>query len=95
VTVNHLAQPSGVRIPLPAPQIEALYMLELIATMVNMNCPTCDKPMRKVRWEITNNFKTGKDFKEYDKFTYECKEDDIWVTTEIPVAGKPSTKSLK
>jgi hypothetical protein len=50
-----------------------------------MNCPSCDKPMRKVRWEITNNFKVGKDFKEYDKFTYECKDDDIWVTTEVPM----------
>lgn len=54
-----------------------------------MNCPTCKKPMRKVRWEITNNFKTGKDFKEYDKFTYECKDDDVWVTTETPLAKKP------
>lgn len=57
-----------------------------------MNCPTCNKPMRKVRWEITNNFKVGKDFKEYDKFTYECKSDDIWLTTEIPM-GKSSSKS--
>lgn len=53
-----------------------------------MNCPKCSKPMRKVRWEITNNFKTGKDFREYDKFTYECKDDDIWVTTEIPITEK-------
>jgi hypothetical protein len=50
-----------------------------------MNCPNCLKTMRKVRWEITNNFKTGKDFKEYDKLTFECKEDDIWITTEIPL----------
>lgn len=42
--------------------------------------------MRKVRWEITNNVKVGKDFKEYDKVTYECKDDDIWVTTEIPLS---------
>lgn len=53
-----------------------------------MKCPKCDKDMRKVRWEITNNFKVGKDFKEYDKFTFECKDDDIWVTTETPIAGK-------
>jgi len=51
--------------------------------------------MRKVRWEITNNFKVGKDFKEYDKFTYECKDDDIWVTTEVPLATKSTTKSSK
>ena len=60
-----------------------------------MNCPVCNKSMRKVRWEITNNFKAGKDFKEYDKFTYECKDDDIWVTTEIPMTKKPADKSSK
>ncbi len=53
-----------------------------------MKCPQCDKAMRKVRWEITNNFKVGKDFKEYDKVTYECKDDDIWVNTEIPMITK-------
>jgi uncharacterized protein with PIN domain len=53
-----------------------------------MNCPECNKPMRKVRWEITNNFKVGKYFTEYDKYTYECKEDDVWVTTEIPLDKK-------
>ncbi len=51
--------------------------------------------MRKVRWEITNNFKTGKDFKEYDKDTYECKDDDIWVTTEIPMTEKSKSASSK
>ena len=51
--------------------------------------------MRKIRWEITNNAKTGKDFKEYDKFTYECKDDDIWVTTETPIAKKQAAKSSK
>ena len=60
-----------------------------------MNCPKCSKLMRKVRWEITNNFKTGKDFKEYDKYTYECKEDDIWVTTEVPMIDKSQNSSLK
>ncbi len=51
--------------------------------------------MRKVRWEITNNFKVSKDFKEYDKFTYECKDDDVWVTTEVPVAEKLPAKLSK
>ena len=62
-------------------------------TVVCMNCPKCDKTMRKVRWEITNNFKIGKDFKEYDKLTYTCKDDDIWVTTEIPMSEKPKAKA--
>ncbi len=44
--------------------------------------------MRKVRWEITNNYKVGNDFREYDKHTYECKNDDIWLTTEIPLEDK-------
>lgn len=51
--------------------------------------------MRKVRWEVTNNFKNGKDFKEYDKFTYECKDDDIWITTETPTAEQPKDKTSK
>lgn len=41
--------------------------------------------MRKVRWEITNNFRTGKEYREYDKVTYECKDDDVWLSTEIPI----------
>ena len=60
-----------------------------------MNCPKCSKPIRKVGWEITNNRKAGKDFKEYDKFTYECKDDDIWVTTEIPAAEKSASDTAK
>ena len=60
-----------------------------------MNCPACTKTMRKVRWEITNNFKVGKDFKEYDKFTYECKDDDIWVTIEVPVENPQTTAAAK
>ena len=51
--------------------------------------------MRKVRRDITNNFKVGKDFKEYDKLTYECESDDIWVTTEVPVPKKAIKKSAK
>lgn len=60
-----------------------------------MNCPVCSKQMRKVRWEITSNFKTGEDFKEYDKLTYECKDDDVWVTTEIPMIEKSKSASSK
>jgi hypothetical protein len=44
--------------------------------------------MHKVAWRITNNGQDGKNYKEYDKFTYECKNDDIWVTTELPVVEK-------
>ncbi|MHB1864667.1 MAG: hypothetical protein ACYCPS_00670 [Candidatus Saccharimonadales bacterium] len=58
-----------------------------------MNCPICNKPMRKVRWEITNNFKVGKDFIEYDKYTYQCLEDDVWVTVETPIDKKTVEKT--
>lgn len=60
-----------------------------------MNCPKCNRPMRKVRWEITNNLKTGKDLKEYDKHTYECQDDDIWVTTETPMPKKSKKETAK
>ena len=53
-----------------------------------MNCPTCNKPMRKVRQEITNNLKAGNSYKEYDKFTFTCKDDDVWVTTETPITKR-------
>ncbi len=58
-----------------------------------MKCPKCKQEMRRVRWEISNNFKMADQYKEYDKTTYECKNDDIWVTTEVPMAKKPSKKS--
>jgi hypothetical protein len=51
--------------------------------------------MRKVRWEVTNNFRNGRDFKEYDKFTHECKDDDIWVSTETPMVEKTDLKTTK
>ncbi len=41
--------------------------------------------MRKVRWEITSNGKNGKEFKEYEKTTYECKDDYTWIITEPPL----------
>lgn len=44
--------------------------------------------MRKVGWHITNNGKSGAQFKEYDKYTYRCEADDIWVTTETPTDDK-------
>jgi len=51
--------------------------------------------MKRVRWEITNNFKMVDDYKEYDKVTYECKDDDVWASTEIPMAEKSKPKITK
>ena len=50
-----------------------------------MECPICKQPMKKVRWEITNNLKTGENYKEYDKNTFQCSTDDVWVTVESPL----------
>jgi hypothetical protein len=47
-----------------------------------MNCPVCDKEMKKVSWHISHN--PDKNNKEYDYTMYQCAADDVWVTTEIP-----------
>ena len=44
--------------------------------------------MKKVRWEISNNFKMAEFYKEYDKTTYECRDDDVWITLETPINNK-------
>lgn len=51
--------------------------------------------MRKVRWEISSNLKTGKDLKEYDKTTYECSDEDIWLTTEVPMTKNTKSNNHK
>jgi hypothetical protein len=49
-----------------------------------MKCPKCGKEMGVVNNQITNNSKSGKDYKEYDKTLFMCKDDDIWVSVETP-----------
>jgi hypothetical protein len=44
--------------------------------------------MKKVRWRVTYDA----DDKEFDNSTYHCKDDDVWLTTEIPIAIKKSSK---
>lgn len=34
---------------------------------------------------ITNNGKSGKDYKEYNKILYWCVKDDIWISIETPL----------
>lgn len=43
--------------------------------------------MKKVSWELSNNFKIEEFYLEYDKNIYECAEDDVWVAPEPPVAN--------
>ena len=53
-----------------------------------MKCPKCNKELPKVGNQVTNNLKTGKEYKEYDKEIYQCQDDDIWVTIETPLIEK-------
>lgn len=46
-----------------------------------MKCPTCTREMSVDRTDI-NKVSTNKS---YDRVVYDCKYDDNWVTTEIPV----------
>ena len=48
-----------------------------------MECPTCLKKMKKVRWDISYNSPDAKNL-EYDRTLYQCASDDVWVTTETP-----------
>ncbi len=50
-----------------------------------MKCPKCNAEMKVIRQEVTSNLKTGKDLQEYNKITYHCQDDDIWVTVEVPI----------
>ena len=47
-----------------------------------MNCPICNKEMKKLPEEISHN---PRDSKEYVRTVYQCEDDDAWVTTELPV----------
>ena len=56
-----------------------------------MNCPVCNKPMKRVSWSLSNNAKNGSGYKEYDKTIYQCITDDAWVTTEMPAKESASS----
>lgn len=50
-----------------------------------MKCPKCQQEMLIKLETITNNGKSGKDYKEYNKILYWCPKDDIWISIEIPI----------
>ncbi len=50
-----------------------------------MRCPKCQKVMIRKDETITNNGKSGPDFKEYSKNVYWCKKGDIWIGIETPL----------
>ena len=43
--------------------------------------------MEKQREEVSNNFKKDKEYREYRRTVYWCKNDDVWVSVEIPNVG--------
>jgi hypothetical protein len=61
-----------------------------------MECPKCQQRM-DIRREDTSHSKQGM---EYERTTYQCSQDDTWITVEVPrsaesresilVAGQPS-----
>lgn len=48
--------------------------------------------MRKTSWAITNNGRGSENYKEYERLSYECQNDEVWITTEMPlkVSDTPS-----
>ncbi len=64
------------RIPRPQPSFIKMQYYR------SVECPRCKQAMEKVRWHISYN--ANENDKEYDHTTYQCKTDDVWVTTEIP-----------
>lgn len=57
-----------------------------------MNCPKCTKPMKKIQWNLTSDWREDRPApkpqkpKEYERTLYVCKDDDIWITIEEPVS---------
>jgi hypothetical protein len=49
-----------------------------------MKCPTCNQEMEMRETRFTHSDGKEGEAKEYTHTTYQCKTDDIWVTTEIP-----------
>jgi hypothetical protein len=49
--------------------------------------------MKKVRWDISYN--SNENNKEYDRTVYQCKDDDVWVQTEIPKSDLDKDSSGK
>lgn len=46
-----------------------------------MECPTCHKEMELLRQDTSHSKKQEKN---YDRATYSCQQDDVWVTVEVP-----------
>lgn len=46
-----------------------------------MECPTCNKKMELLRQDTSRSKKQEKN---YDRATYSCQQDDVWVTVEVP-----------
>lgn len=49
-----------------------------------MKCPNCGQTMYTISTDKSYNPDTP-EHKQYYRTKYQCKEDDVWVTVEIPV----------
>lgn len=47
-----------------------------------MDCPVCSKVMKKVLQDVTFNSKDNG--KAYSRTLFLCKQDDTWITVEVP-----------
>ncbi len=50
-----------------------------------MKCPVCQQEMNIISKDITSNQKSGDLYKEYQKISYTCEKDDIWIAVETPI----------
>jgi predicted RNA-binding Zn-ribbon protein involved in translation (DUF1610 family) len=49
-------------------------------------CPICGENMPQYHDENEDDASTGVN---YDKTVYRCKNDDVWVTIEVPIPDEP------
>ncbi len=50
-----------------------------------MKCPVCNEQMSIANSDVSNNQKTGSEYREYDRRVFKCELDDTWVTVEMPM----------
>ena len=52
-----------------------------------MKCPKCKKKMLLRKRDFSYNFKV-KPKKKYERSIYWCKDDNIWISLEVPTPSK-------
>ena len=49
-----------------------------------MKCPKCDREMKVIKEDVSNNGKDDADFTKYRRVVYWCEQDDAWINYETP-----------